>query len=36
MRHRMRAIGGEFQVQSGPGKGTEITVLAPLEDAVQE
>jgi signal transduction histidine kinase len=36
MRHRMRAIGGEFQVQSGQGKGTEITVFAPLEQVVQE
>jgi signal transduction histidine kinase len=32
----MRAIGGQFQVQSTAGKGTEITVLAPLLDAVQE
>jgi signal transduction histidine kinase len=36
MRHRMRAIGGQFQVQSAAGKGTEITVLAPLVEAVQE
>jgi protein-histidine pros-kinase len=36
MRHRMRAIGGEFQVQSVAGKGTEITVLAPLLEAAQE
>jgi signal transduction histidine kinase len=37
MRHRMRAIGGQFQVRSVTGKGTEITVLAPLgEEAAQE
>jgi protein-histidine pros-kinase len=41
MRHRMRAIGGEFRIHSTAGKGTEITVLAPLskaspEDASQE
>ncbi len=36
MRHRMRAIGGQFQVQSTTGKGTEITVRAPLGAAVQE
>ncbi len=35
MRHRMRAIGGQFQVQSVAGKGTEITVLAPLAAADQ-
>jgi signal transduction histidine kinase len=32
MRHRMRAIGGQFQVRSVTGKGTEITVLAPFGD----
>ncbi|HEV2703861.1 MAG TPA: sensor histidine kinase [Steroidobacteraceae bacterium] len=36
MRHRMRAIGGEFQVHSAAGTGTEITVVAPLSDAAQE
>jgi signal transduction histidine kinase len=36
MRHRMRAIGGQFQVQSATGKGTEIIVLAPLAAAAQE
>lgn len=35
MRHRMRAIGGQFQVQSAAGKGTEIIVLAPLAAADQ-
>jgi signal transduction histidine kinase len=36
MRHRMRAIGGDFQIHSAAGKGTEITVMAPLTDAPQE
>lgn len=36
MRHRMRAIGGQFQVLSVAGKGTEITVLAPLPPADQK
>jgi signal transduction histidine kinase len=36
MRHRMRAIGGQFQVQSVAGKGTEITVRAPLLEALHE
>ena len=36
MRHRMRAIGGDFQVQSAAGKGTEISVTAPLSDVPQE
>jgi signal transduction histidine kinase len=30
MRHRMRAIGGQFQVQSVAGQGTAITVMAPI------
>jgi protein-histidine pros-kinase len=36
MRHRMRAIGGQFRVQSAAGKGTEITVTAPLLETDQE
>ncbi len=36
MRHRMRAIGGDFQIHAAAGKGTEITVMAPLSDASQE
>jgi signal transduction histidine kinase len=36
MRHRMRAIGGQFHARSAAGKGTEITVLAPLLEAAQE
>jgi signal transduction histidine kinase len=36
MRHRMRAIGGEFEVQSPAGKGTAICVRAPLGEADQE
>lgn len=36
MRHRMRAIGGDFQIHSAAGKGTEITVMAPLSDASRE
>jgi signal transduction histidine kinase len=31
MRHRVRAIGGQFRVQSAVGQGTEITVVTPLE-----
>lgn len=30
MRHRMRVVGGQFGVQSVPGQGTQITVVAPL------
>src|SRR3984885_1190661 len=30
MRHRVRAIGGQFRVQSAVGQGTEITVATPL------
>ena len=36
MRHRMRAIGGEFQVKSAAGQGTEIMVRVPLAEAAQE
>jgi signal transduction histidine kinase len=36
MRHRMRAIGGQFQVQSAAGQGTEITVTASLLETGQE
>jgi signal transduction histidine kinase len=34
MRHRMGAIGGQFGVRSTPGQGTEITVMAPIAEAV--
>lgn len=32
MRHRMRAVGGEFAVRPAQGQGTEIEVLAPLAE----
>jgi signal transduction histidine kinase len=35
MRHRMRAIGGQFQVRSATGKGTEIAVAAPLVETLR-
>jgi protein-histidine pros-kinase len=34
MRHRMRAIGGEFTIRSAPGQGTEVEVVAPLAETV--
>lgn len=34
MEERMKAIGGEFALQSAPGAGTTITLTAPIEDAV--
>jgi signal transduction histidine kinase len=30
MRHRMRAVGGEFAVHSPAGQGTEVAVVAPV------
>jgi signal transduction histidine kinase len=35
MRHRMRAIGGQFQVRSVMGKGTEVAVVAPLVETLR-
>lgn len=32
MRHRMRALGGEFSIRQAPVRGTEVEVLAPLVD----
>jgi signal transduction histidine kinase len=32
MRHRMRAVGGEFQIRSAPGQGTRIEVVVPLAE----
>jgi NarL family two-component system sensor histidine kinase LiaS len=29
---RAAAVGGEFRIQSTPGKGTKITVTVPVED----
>jgi signal transduction histidine kinase len=34
MRHRMRAVGGQFSVHSVTGQGTEIAVVAPALDGV--
>ncbi|HSJ99202.1 MAG TPA: sensor histidine kinase [Myxococcota bacterium] len=30
MMHRVRSVGGTFEVQSAPGKGTRITIFVPL------
>jgi len=32
MRHRMRAVGGELEIRSRKGQGTEIEVVAPLAE----
>ncbi|HTV78823.1 MAG TPA: sensor histidine kinase [Steroidobacteraceae bacterium] len=32
MRHRMRALGGEFQIRPAGGGGTEVEVVAPLTE----
>jgi signal transduction histidine kinase len=32
MRHRMRAVGGEFKIQSAQGQGTEVEVVVPLAE----
>jgi signal transduction histidine kinase len=32
MRERAELIGGSFQVDSAPGKGTTVSVEIPLED----
>ena len=34
MRHRMRAVGGDFSIRSTPGQGTEVQAVAPLADAL--
>ena len=31
MRNRVEALGGTFEVRSAPGKGTELTVIIPME-----
>jgi signal transduction histidine kinase len=33
MRHRMRAINGQFRVQSAMGQGTQIAVVAPVQES---
>jgi signal transduction histidine kinase len=35
MRHRMRAIGGQFRVQSVMGQGTQIAVVVPVLEQVE-
>jgi signal transduction histidine kinase len=35
MRHRMRAIGGQFRVQSIMGQGTQIAVIVPMLEPVE-
>jgi signal transduction histidine kinase len=34
MRHRMRAVGGELEIRSAKGRGTQIEVFAPLGESV--
>jgi signal transduction histidine kinase len=34
MRHRMRAVGGELEIRSGKGHGTQIEVSAPLAESL--
>jgi len=36
MRHRMRAVGGQFAVHSAPGRGAQVEVSAPLTTDRQE
>jgi signal transduction histidine kinase len=33
MRHRMRAINGQFRVHSGMGQGTQIAVVVPVQES---
>jgi PAS domain S-box-containing protein len=35
IRERMRALGGTFDIESAPGKGTTATLTLPLSDAVR-
>jgi signal transduction histidine kinase len=35
MRHRMRAVGGEFRIRAAAGRGTEIEVVAPLAETLR-
>lgn len=36
MRERVRSVGGHFDIQSEPGRGTHITVQIPLSGAPHE
>jgi signal transduction histidine kinase len=35
MRHRMRAVGGEFTIRAAAGRGTQIEVVAPLAETLR-
>jgi signal transduction histidine kinase len=36
MRHRVRALGGRFDVRSSPAGGTSLLVQIPVANALQE
>lgn len=35
MRHRVRAVGGEFRIRAAHGRGTEIEIVAPLAESLR-